>query len=72
MLILTRRVNEVIVIGDNIRIKIVGYDHETGRVRLGIDAPRTIIVDREEIAIRRKQNGSDHVRPEQSGGGEGQ
>ncbi len=66
MLILTRRVNEVIVIGDDIRIKIIGYDHERGHVRLGIDAPRTIIVDREEVALRRKQKGTIYVRTGQS------
>lgn len=54
MLILSRKVNEVIVIGDDIRVMVVGYDVRDGRVMLGIDAPRSIVVDREEVSQRRK------------------
>ncbi len=47
MLILTRKVGESIVIGDNIVIKVV----ETGKnnIRIGIDAPREITVLRQEV-----------------------
>lgn len=47
MLILTRRVGESIVIGDDIVITIV----ESGRdqVRIGIDAPRSVPVHRHEV-----------------------
>lgn len=49
MLILTRRVDESIVIGDNITITIL----EAGEsVRIGIEAPRDIQVHREEIYLR--------------------
>ena len=47
MLILTRKVGESIVIGDDIIIKVV----ETGKnnIRIGIDAPREITVLRQEV-----------------------
>ncbi len=47
MLVLTRKVNEEILIGDNIRIKIV--DIGAGRIRLGISAPREVTVLRDEV-----------------------
>ncbi|MDD5749473.1 MAG: carbon storage regulator CsrA [Patescibacteria group bacterium] len=47
MLILTRKVEEKIQIGDNITIMVVGID--SGQVQLGIDAPRSIPVYRGEI-----------------------
>ena len=50
MLILTRRRNEVIRINDNIRI-IIGKIHE-GSVRIVVDAPPEISVNREEVHLR--------------------
>lgn len=47
MLILTRKINEKIQIGDDIAIMIVGI--EEGQVQIGIDAPRNIPVHRYEI-----------------------
>lgn len=50
MLVLTRKLGETIRIGDNITIKIVDLD---GRhVKLGIEAPRNVSVNREEIYER--------------------
>jgi carbon storage regulator len=47
MLVLTRKLGESIRIGDTITVKIVDLD---GRhVKLGIEAPRTVAVNREEI-----------------------
>lgn len=47
MLILTRKIGESIIIGDDITIKVV----ETGKnsIRIGIDAPREVSVLRQEV-----------------------
>ncbi|MFQ5345668.1 MAG: carbon storage regulator CsrA [Mariprofundus sp.] len=46
MLILTRKKGEAIAIGDNIQIQVLNV--KGGQVRIGIDAPREIKVNREE------------------------
>ncbi len=50
MLILTRKLNESIMIGDDIIITIIDIDK--GHVRLGVDAPRDVAVHRKEIYDR--------------------
>jgi len=47
MLVLSRKLNEAIMIGDNIKITIIDLDK--GRVRLGIEADRNIPVHRIEV-----------------------
>jgi carbon storage regulator len=47
MLVLSRMVDEVIVIGDGIRVTVV--DIRGDKVRLGIEAPREVTVHREEV-----------------------
>ncbi|MFO0850234.1 MAG: carbon storage regulator [Gemmataceae bacterium] len=51
MLVLTRKPGETIVIGDNIRLTVVALG--PGRVKLGIEAPATVKIDREEIHTRK-------------------
>jgi carbon storage regulator len=50
MLILTRRVGETLIIGDDIRVTIM--DVRGMQVRIGIEAPREVPVNREEIHLR--------------------
>lgn len=52
MLILTRRVGEVLCIGDNITVTVLTV--RGNQVRFGVTAPKDIVVDREEVALRRK------------------
>ena len=47
MLILTRKVGESIVIGDDVVVTVVEATRD--QVRLGIDAPRSVSVHREEV-----------------------
>ena len=51
MLVLLRRVGETIVIDSNIRVTVVSVQGE--KVRLGIDAPPSVRVDRQEVHERR-------------------
>jgi carbon storage regulator len=53
MLVLTRKVGQEIIIGEKIRITITQVKGE--RVRIGIDAPTDVSVDRQEIHERRRE-----------------
>jgi carbon storage regulator len=54
MLILTRKIDESIIVGDNIKITVIEIQGDN--VRIGIDAPRELSIHREEIyqAIRQE------------------
>ncbi len=53
MLVLTRKENESIMIGDNIEVKIL--DVRENQVRVGVDAPREVTVHRKEIYLAIKK-----------------
>ncbi len=57
MLILTRRVGETVIIGNDVTVTILGL--KTNQVRVGINAPKGVAVHREEIyeRIRRERQG---------------
>ncbi len=58
MLILTRRVGETLMIGDEVTVTVLGV--KGNQVRIGVNAPKDIAVHREEIyeRIKREQNGA--------------
>jgi carbon storage regulator len=56
MLILTRRVGETVMVGNDVTVTIVGV--KGNQIRIGINAPKDVSVHREEIyeRIRHEQN----------------
>jgi carbon storage regulator len=63
MLILTRRVGETVMIGDEVTVTVLGV--KGNQVRVGINAPKTVAVHREEIfeRIKREQQGEQPIEP---------
>lgn len=55
MLILTRRVGETLMVGDDVTVTVLGV--KGNQVRIGVNAPKDVAVHREEIYDRiRKEN----------------
>ncbi|CAH0237658.1 Carbon storage regulator homolog [Peribacillus sp. Bi96] len=62
MLVLTRKVNEAIMIGDDIEIKILSIEGE--QIKLGINAPKNVDIHRKEIYLSIQQENSEATKTE--------
>ena len=63
MLILTRRVGETLMVGDEITVTVLGV--KGNQVRIGVNAPRDVAVHREEIYNRIQDGDQASPKPEQ-------
>jgi carbon storage regulator len=63
MLILTRRVGETVMIGNDVTVTVLGV--KGNQVRIGVNAPKDVAVHREEIydRIKREEDGDSSTRP---------
>ncbi|GAA0285647.1 carbon storage regulator [Gracilibacillus halotolerans] len=57
MLVLTRKINQSIHIGDDIEIKVIQIDGD--QVKIGIDAPKNVEIHRSEIYIAIQEENSE-------------
>lgn len=62
MLILTRRVGETLMVGDEVTVTVLGV--KGNQVRIGVNAPKDVAVHREEI-YQRIQHEKDEEEPEE-------
>jgi carbon storage regulator len=62
MLVLSRKINQSIVIGDNVRVVIVAIDRD--QVKLGVEAPREVSVHRSEIYEEIQRGGRPKEKPQ--------
>ena len=65
MLILTRRVGETLMVGDDVTVTVLGV--KGNQVRIGVNAPKDVAVHREEIyqRIQREKSDAEHDKESQ-------
>jgi carbon storage regulator len=61
MLILTRRIGETLMVGDDVTVTVLGV--KGNQVRIGVNAPKNVAVHREEIyqRIQKEKGGEPHA-----------
>ena len=69
MLILTRRVGETVMIGDEIAVTVLGV--KGNQVRIGVTAPRSVSVHRQEIYERIRKERGESASPDTKDGSNG-
>ena len=61
MLILTRRVGETLMVGDDVTVTVLGV--KGNQVRIGVNAPKDVAVHREEIYDRTRKENENNAAP---------
>ena len=69
MLVLTRKVDQGIVIAGNIYIRVLGVERD--RVKIGIDAPTDIPILRQELLERQEKSSAEKDKAKGNGDGDG-
>ena len=69
MLILTRRVGETVMIGDDVAVTVLGV--KGNQVRIGVTAPRSVSVHRQEIYDRIRKERDESAPPDTKDGSNG-
>lgn len=69
MLILTRRVGETVMIGDDVAVTVLGV--KGNQVRIGVTAPRSVSVHRQEIYERIRKERDESAPPDTKDGSNG-
>ncbi len=59
MLILTRRVGETLMIGDNVTVTVLGV--KGNQIRIGVNAPKEVSVHREEIYLKIQEEKAQNI-----------
>lgn len=59
MLILTRKVGEAVMVGDEVKITVLGL--RGNQVRIGVTAPREVSIHREEAQVRNQNQSGDNT-----------